>query len=194
MIGSAMQSGDLNTRTENQMKISENKTHQKIQQQIFNMNAHSFVAFTSASAEISSWQAAVWPLSAASCRAVHWSLEQKIRWKYRKTKHNKNSATNFEHECAPVCRIHVSFRWNQQLASCRVTITGSVMQSGALVTRTENQMKISKNKTHQKFSNKFWTWMRTSLSHSHQLPLKSAAGKLPCDHVQQRNAERCIAN
>jgi hypothetical protein len=33
----------------------------------------------------------------------------KIRRKYRKTKHNKNSATNFEHECAPVLRIHVSF-------------------------------------------------------------------------------------
>ncbi len=145
------------------------------------MNAHSSVAFTSASAEISSWQAAVWPSSAAECRAARCQLEQKIRWKYRKTKHNKNSVTNFQHECAPVLRIHVSFRWNQQLASCRVTITGSEMQSGALVTRTENQMKISENKTHQKFSNKFSTWLRTGSSHSRQLPLKSAAGKLPCD-------------
>jgi len=32
--------------------------------------------------------------------------------------------------------------------------------------------------------------MRTSLSHSRQLRLKSAAGKLPCDHMRQRNAER----
>ena len=36
-----------------------NKNTTKIQQQIFNMNAHLFFAFTSASAEISSWQAAV---------------------------------------------------------------------------------------------------------------------------------------
>ena len=157
------------------------------------MNAHRSVAFTSASAEISSWQAAVWPFQAAQCRAVRCILEQKIRRKYRKTKHNKNSATNFEHECAPVCRIHVSFGWNQQLASCRVTIPGSPMQSGALHTRTENQKKISKNKTQQKFSNKFWTWMRTGLSHSRQLRLKSAAGKLPCDHSRQPNAERCVA-
>ncbi len=156
------------------------------------MNAHWFFAFTSASAEISSWQAAVWPFKAAKCRAARCQLEQKIRSKYRKTKHNKNSVTNFQHECALVCRIHVSFRWNQQLASCRVTITGSAMQSGALATRTENQMKTSKNKTHQKFSSKFSTWMRTRLSHSRQLPLKSAAGKLQCDHYRQRNAERCF--
>ena len=179
------------------MKSDENngkKNTTKIQQRNLNMNAHRSDAFTSASAEISSWQAAVWPCSAASCRAVRWLLEQKIRWKYRKTKHNKNSVTNFQHECAPVCRIHVSFRWNQQLASCRVTMIGSVMQSGALDTRTENQMKISENKTQQKFSNKFWTWMRTCLSHSRQLPLKSAAVKLPCDHSWQRDAERCVGH
>ena len=158
------------------------------------MNAHPSVAFTSASAEISSWQAAVWPFSAEKCRAVHWPLEQKIRRKYRKTKHNKNSVTNFEHECAQVCRIHVSFGWNQQLASCRVTIFGSEMQSGALATKTENQMEISKNKTQQKFRNKFSTWMRTCSLHSRQLWLKSAAGKLPCDHYRQRNAERCIGH
>ena len=156
------------------------------------MNAHSSVAFKSASAEISSWQAAVWPLRAASCRAMRWPLEEKMRWKYRKTKHKKNSATNFQHECAPVCRIHVSFRWNQQLASCRVTIKGSVMQSGALDTRTENKKKISTSKTQQKFRNKFSTWMRTRLSHSRQLRLKSAAGKLPCDQCRQRDAERCV--
>ena len=158
------------------------------------MNAHLSVAFTSASAEISSWQAAVWPFWAARCRAVRWPLEQKIRRKYRKTKRNKNSVTNFEHECAPACRIHVSFGRNQQLASCRVTTLGSDMQSGWLVTRTENQKKISKNKTQQKFSNKFSTWMRTGLSRSRQLPLKSAAGKLPCDHFRQRDAERCTGH
>ena len=118
----------------------------------------------------------------------------KIRCKSEwKTQYNKNSATNFEHECAHVCRIHVSFGWNQQLASCRETFPGSVMQSGALLqTRTENQKKISKNKTQQKFSNKFWTWMRTRLSHSRQLRLKSAAGKLPWDLSRQRHAERCV--
>ncbi len=158
------------------------------------MNAHRSVAFTSASAEISSWQAAVWPCSVATCKAVLWLLEQTISWKYRKTKHNKNSATNFQHECALVCRIHVSFGWNQQPASCRATIHGSAMQSGALVTRTENQKKISKNKTQQKFSNNFSTWMHTGLSHSRQLRLKSAAGKLPCDHYRQPNAERCFGN
>jgi hypothetical protein len=79
------------------------------QQQILNMNAHPSVAFTSALAEISSWQAAVWPLLAARCRAVRWPLEQKIRRKHRKTKHNKNSVTYIEHECAQVCHIHVSF-------------------------------------------------------------------------------------
>ena len=118
-------------------------------------------------------------------------IRSKCEWK---TKYNKNSVTNFEHECAPVLRIHVSFGWNQQLASCRLTFQGSEMQSGALVTKTENQMKISKNKTQQKFSNKFSTWMRTSLSHSRQLPLKSAAGKLPCDHSRQRHAERCVGH
>ena len=158
------------------------------------MNAHRAVAFTSALAEISSWQAAVWPFKAAKCRAVCWSLEQKIRRKWRKTKHKKNSVTNFEHECTPFCRIHVSFGWNQQLASCRVTVCGSAMQSGALPTRTENQIKMSKNKIQQKFSNKFWTRMCTSLSHSRQLRLKSAAGKLPCDHDRQRNAERCVGH
>ena len=35
--------------------------------------------------------------------------------------YNTKSVTNFEHECADVLRIHVSFVCNQQLASCRVT-------------------------------------------------------------------------
>jgi hypothetical protein len=59
MTGSEMQSGALDTRTENQKKISENKTKHKFSQQILSMNAHRSVAFTSASAETSSWQAAV---------------------------------------------------------------------------------------------------------------------------------------
>jgi hypothetical protein len=53
-----------------------------------------------------------------------------------KTQYNTKSVTNFGHECALVCGIHVNFACNQQLASCRVIITGSVMQSGASVTRT----------------------------------------------------------
>jgi hypothetical protein len=36
--------------------------------------------------------------------------------------------------------------------------------------------------------------MRTRSSHSRQLWLKSAAGKLPCDHKRQRDAERCIGH
>jgi hypothetical protein len=116
--------------------VNEKHNTTNIEQTFLNMNAHRIVAFTSASAEISSWQAAVRPFSAASCRAVRCMLEHQIRIKYRKTKHNKNSETNFEHECEPVCRIHVSFGRNQQLASCRVTIQRSAMQSGLLGTRT----------------------------------------------------------
>ena len=98
-------------------------------------------------------------------------IRSKCEWK---TKYNKNSVTNFEHECAPVLRIHVSFGWNQQLASCRVTIQGSAMQSGALATRTENQKKISKNKTQQKFSNKFQTRMQQHKSAVLQVALVHA--------------------
>jgi hypothetical protein len=42
------------------------------------MSAYKSIAFTSASAEISSWQAAVGPFKAAKCRAVDWALQQKI--------------------------------------------------------------------------------------------------------------------
>jgi hypothetical protein len=59
MFSSAMQSGALATETENQMKISVNKTQQKFSNKFSKMNAHLSVAFTSALAEISSWQAAV---------------------------------------------------------------------------------------------------------------------------------------
>jgi hypothetical protein len=61
-----------------------------------------------------------------------------------KNENNKNSATNFEHKCALVSRIHVSFARNQKLASCCVTVFGSEMQSG---TKTEIQKKVSKNNT-----------------------------------------------
>jgi hypothetical protein len=56
-----------------------------------------------------------------------------------KTQYITKCAANSKYKCAPVLCIHVSFGCNQQLAHCRVTITGSVMQSGALATRTENQ-------------------------------------------------------
>jgi hypothetical protein len=56
---------------------------------------------------------------------------------------------------ALLSRIHVSFGIKQQLASCRVTITVSVMQSGILVTRTEHQKQSSK--TQHKISIKLQT-------------------------------------
>jgi hypothetical protein len=69
---------------------------------------------------------------------VYWSLEQKIRSKAQKQNATQNQQQNQNKICAPVLCIHVSFACNQQLAHCRVTITGSEMQSGALDTRTEN--------------------------------------------------------
>jgi hypothetical protein len=65
----------------------------------------------------------------------------------QKTKYNTKSAANSKNKCALVRRIHVSFACNQQLAYCRVT---SVMQSGALETRTENQKQCSKTKYNTK--------------------------------------------
>ena len=59
---------------------------------------------------------------------------------------NSKSVINFKHECALVCRIHVSFGINQQLARLCVTTRGSEMQNGRTsmsVTRTENQKRIS---------------------------------------------------
>ncbi len=56
----------------------------------------------------------------------------------KKTKYNTKSAANSKYKCALVLCIHVSFACNQQLAHCRVIITGSEMQSGAFVTITEN--------------------------------------------------------
>jgi hypothetical protein len=64
----------------------------------------------------------------------------KIRSKLnpKKSKYNKKSVANSIYECALVLCIHVSFVFNQQLANCRVTKTGSSMQSGAQETKTEN--------------------------------------------------------
>jgi hypothetical protein len=56
------------------------------------------------------------------------------------------SEAHFEHKRAPVLCIHVSFACNQQLAHSLVAITGSVMQSSILDTRTENQKQTSKAK------------------------------------------------
>ena len=84
---------------------------------------------------------------------MRWRLEQNIRSNLQK--HSTKSASNFKHESALVSRIHVSFGINQQLASCRATITRSVMQSGALVTRTENQEHIPKTQYSAKSAKKF---------------------------------------
>jgi hypothetical protein len=55
-----------------------------------------------------------------------------------KTQHNTKSVTNVKHKSALVLCIHVSFACNQQLAYCRATKTGSPMQGGASIARTEN--------------------------------------------------------
>jgi hypothetical protein len=73
----------------------------------------------------------------------------------KKQNYNTESAANFEHKCAPVRRIHVSFACNQQLANCRATVQGSEMQSGPLATRTENQKQISKTQLQHRISRKF---------------------------------------
>jgi hypothetical protein len=79
---------------------------------------------------------------------VRWRLEKKIRSKIQnsKTHNDTKSVINFESKCAPVSRIHVSFAFNQHLASCRVTVTSydSAMQSGGLITITENWKQILK--------------------------------------------------
>jgi hypothetical protein len=68
---------------------------------------------------------------------------QNQKW-ISKAQHSKTSAKKFKYKCALVCRIHVSFGINQQLTCLCVTSTGSLMQSGASATRTENQKWISK--------------------------------------------------
>jgi hypothetical protein len=51
--------------------------------------------------------------------------------------------------------MNVSFGFNQQPANCRVTFTGSVMQSGIFATRTEHQKQSLK--TQHKISIKLQT-------------------------------------
>jgi hypothetical protein len=92
---------------------------------------------------------------AAKCRAVDWTLEHKIRSTLRKTLFNTKSVTHFEHNCALVCRIHVSFACNQLLARCRVTFHGSEVQSGVEVSRTEIQKRISTTKCNTKSETHF---------------------------------------
>ncbi len=77
-------------------------------------------------------------------------IKTEIRSEFQKHNHNTKSETNFKHKCAPVLCIHVSVVSYQQLASGRVTIQGSAMQSGALFTRTENQNRISKTQLQHK--------------------------------------------
>jgi hypothetical protein len=76
-----------------------------------------------------------------------------------KTQHNTKSATNFKHDCALGCRIHVRFGSNQQLARLRVTFFSSSMQSNLAVTRgptrTENQKRISKTQHNTKSATNF---------------------------------------
>ncbi len=61
------------------------------------------------------------------------------------------SAAHFQKKCAPVCRIHVSFAYNQQLANCQLIryskIRGSEIQSGGALAApgAEYQKQISKN-------------------------------------------------
>jgi hypothetical protein len=43
-----------------------------------------------------------------------------------------DSATNFKDECAPICRIRVTFGRKQQLARLCLTFASSFMQSGAI--------------------------------------------------------------
>jgi hypothetical protein len=72
------------------------------------------------------------------------ALETTTEHQKHRSKTQYKSATNSKHKCAPVCPIDAKFGINKQLASCRVTITGSDVQSGALETRTENQKQPSK--------------------------------------------------
>jgi hypothetical protein len=74
----------------------------------------------------------------------------------KNTEHNTKSVKKFKHEYQPVCRIHVSFPCNQQLACFRATITGSDMQSGAKATKAKNKKRIE-NRAQHKISNKFQT-------------------------------------
>ncbi len=82
----------------------------------------------------------------------NWNITSEVKDERNTTQHEISN--NFwKHKCAPVCRIHGSFGCNQHLAHF---ILYSVMQSGELETRTENQKQISKNTTQHTISNNFW--------------------------------------
>jgi hypothetical protein len=70
----------------------------------------------------------------------------KYQGQKQKSQYITKSEANFEHKCAPVLCIHVSFFGNQQLAHCRVTVLGSFKQSGAFGSRTKYQKQTSKPK------------------------------------------------
>jgi hypothetical protein len=110
-----------------------------------------------------------------------------------KTQSRTTSLTHLKDKCAPVCRIHISFGVNKQLACFNVITTGSVMQSHDLVARAKNQKQISKTQCNKTSFTHFKASVRTRLSHSRQLCLQSAAvifGSLQSD--PQRDAERCV--
>ena len=72
----------------------------------------------------------------------------------KKKQDNTKSEAHFEHKRAPVLCIHVSFACNQQLAHCRFTINGSIMQSGVRPTVTENQKQSSTTQYNTKSATK----------------------------------------
>ena len=110
-----------------------------------------------------------------------------------KTQSRTTSLTHLKDKCTPVCRIHISFGVNQQLACFNVITSGSDMQSHDLVARTKNQKQISKTQCNTTSFTHFKTSVSTRLSHSRQLCLQSAAvmfGSLQGD--PQRDVERCV--
>jgi hypothetical protein len=91
-----------------------------------------------------------------------------------KTQHNTKSVANHEHKCAPILCIHVSFACNQQLAYCRATMTGCLMQRGAVFTRTENQKQTSKHNTTQNSEQDFEINAHSSVAFTSDLPAISS--------------------
>jgi hypothetical protein len=99
---------------------------------------------------------------------------------------SKKSATNFEHKCALVCRIRVSFGCDQQLTHCRVTIGGSDMQCGGLATRTENQIRFSKTRhsTKSNLKRKSALLCRVHVSFAGNKPLTRFNATMQCREMQ----------
>ncbi len=147
-----MQSGGLATRTENQKQIS--KTRHSTKSNLKRKYALLFRVHVSFASNK--------PLARFNetmhCREMQsggLKTGTERRKKTSKTQYNTQSATKFEHECTPVCCIHVGFGCNQQLTRFAMIVKClSAMQSGELATRTENQKQISKTMQHT-ISNKF---------------------------------------